>query len=437
MVPVLASPVLDEVVPDEVVPDEVVFTSVVAELLGSLVATELLASLVLLAGSVGLPVSATVTSLASEVPLLPLVVGAVALVSLADIVLVLPVVSPLPLSPQAAMGASATRSIRMQDKRMLSGNAGAVRLSRAARRRAFVIGWAPMRAPSLLSLPSTRRLAWTGLVWTGLACTACGEAPPPAAPKPKAAPVETPAPPPTVAPYGRVFMAASETGLVPVACHEAHVPKFSTGAACLALMPVGGEVKLDSGATAKITGSGPAACGGGQALVVQAAPEALRGHATAPADASFVEVLPPMTPDEAAKAAPGLAAQLAAVVSAEHPTLGDTKRLQLRQLAEIDLDGDRKPERLASVTLPGADEDAGPAFAALYLVPVEADARPRKLKGEPGAGVQYTVLGALDLDADGRPELWLNSYDDDGFAWSIEQVGSAMLTEIGRWRCDG
>lgn len=285
-----------------------------------------------------------------------------------------------------------------------------------------------MRAPSLLLLSSPLLLSSLVL--------ACGEAPrpTPAAAKPVAAPVETP-PAAPVTPHGRVFMIAGETGLAPIACHEAHVPKFSTGAACVALMPVGSAVKLEAGATAKVTGTGTAECGGGPAVVVEATPEALRGHATAPADASFVEALPPMTPQEAAAAAPELTASLAALVLSEHPGLGDTKALQLRQLAEIDLDGDKKPERLASVTLPGADEDAGPAFAAIYLVPAQAEARPRKLKGEPGAGVQYTILGALDLDADGRPELWLNSYDDEGFSWSIEQVGSAQLTELGRVRC--
>lgn len=283
-----------------------------------------------------------------------------------------------------------------------------------------------MRALSLLM---------TSLLLTSL--FACGEAksPPAVASGPKLAPIETPAPAAPVKPYGRVFLIAGETGLAPIACHEAHVPKFSTGADCLALMPTGSEVKLDAGLAVKVTGVGTAVCGGGPAVVVAATPEQLRGHATAPADASFVEVLPPMTPQEAAKAAPELTATLAALVLVEHPTLTDTKALQLRQLAEIDLDGDKQPERLVSVTLPGADEDAGPAFAAIYLVPPEADARPRKLKGEPGLGVQYTILGALDLDADGRPELWLNSYDDDGFSWSIEQVGSALLTELGRVRC--
>ncbi len=291
-----------------------------------------------------------------------------------------------------------------------------------------------MRAPLLPSL-------FVSLV--GALGLACGEAAPPPAATAAPAPVVAPAPAPPAKPHGRVFLAASESGLIPIACHEAHVPRFATGAACLALVAVGSEVRMESGALAKVTGTGPAACGGGQALVVDAAPAGLRGHATAPSDPAFVETVPPSTPADAAESAPeGLLARVAAVVGTDYPALGDAKRLemlQLHQWSEIDLDGDGKPEGLASVTLPAAtsdEDDAPPAFAAIYLVASAGDGRPRKIKGEPGAGLQYTVLGAVDLDADGRPELWLNSYDDDGFAWSIEQPGSAQLTELGRWRCD-
>jgi hypothetical protein len=208
---------------------------------------------------------------------------------------------------------------------------------------------------------------------------------------------------------------------------------------CLALAPVGTEVRLESGALAKVTGSGPAACGGGQALVVEAPAETCAATRRRRRTRASSRRCPPSTPAEAAEAAPAdMLARIAAAVATDYPALGDAKGLRLHQWSEIDLDGDRKPEGLASVTLPaaGGEDDAAPAFAGLYLVPAVEGARPRKIKGEPGGRRAYTVLGAVDLDADGRPELWLNSYDDDGFAWSIEQVGSAQLTELGRWRCD-
>lgn len=265
----------------------------------------------------------------------------------------------------------------------------------------------------------------------------CGEAAPPApAPAAKPVPVLAPEVKPPAAPHGRVFLVAGESGLAPVACHLGHVPKFSQGDECLELIKVGSSARLESGQVVKVTGEGKAECGEGKAAVVDALPEALRGHAVAPADVDFVEVIPPTTPDEADKAADEpLRGRLRDAVEREHPELAPAKGLKVRQVAQVDLDGDHKPETLVAVTLPGAGEDAAPAFAGLFHAP-DGDLPLRKLKGGAGTGVQYMLLGALDLDADGRPELWLNTYDDDGFVWSVEKLGSVDLTELGRRRCE-
>lgn len=276
------------------------------------------------------------------------------------------------------------------------------------------------------------------LILQVLLAAACGEPAPAAAPP---APVKTlPQVAPVVAapaePSGRVFMIASESGLAPVACHLAHVSKFSQGDDCLVLMKTGSTARLESGQVTRVTGIGTADCGGGSGLVVDAPVEALRGHAIAPVEKDFVEVIPPVMPEEADKAAAEpLRARLRESLLREHPEMAPAKGLQIRQVAQIDLDVDGTPETLAVITLPAADPDEPPTFAGLYLVP-EGELPVRKLKGQPGAGVQYMLLGALDLDADGRPELWLNTYDDDGFVWSVEKVGSVDLTELGRRRCD-
>lgn len=222
----------------------------------------------------------------------------------------------------------------------------------------------------------------------------------------------------------------------PRACRLSHVPKFSQGDECLTLVKPGSSARLESGQVVKVTGAGKAECGAGAAAAVDALPEALRGYAVAPADINFVEVIPPATPEEAEKAADEpLRQRLRDAVAREFPALAPAKALQLRQVARVDLDGDGAPETLVSVTLPAADADAPPAYAGLYLAPA-GDLPVRKLKGAPGSGGQYMLLGALDLDADGRPELWLNTYDDDGFVWSVEKLGSVDLTELGRRRCD-
>lgn len=338
---------------------------------------------------------------------------------------------PGPLfEPQAGPASAAARAARASEEagtrrrggaRMPCGSAARGRLSRA------VAGCGRVAATMRASLP-----------FVVLMAAACGEPAPPAAPAP--APVVAAAEPaaadPPAPPRGRVFLAASEAGLAPVACHLAHVSTFSHGDGCLVLMKSGSNARLESGQVTRVTGVGAAACGEGSALEVDAPVAALRGHAVAPVETDFVEVIPPVTPAEADRAAPApLRARLREALLAGHPELAPAKGLQVRQVAQVDLDVDGAPETLAVIAVPAADPDAPPRFAGLYLVPA-GDAPPRKLRGQPGAGVQYMLLGALDLDADGRPELWLNTYDDDGFAWSVEQVGSAGLTELGRRRCD-
>lgn len=269
-----------------------------------------------------------------------------------------------------------------------------------------------------------------------LMLAACGEPPPAAAPAPvKTLPQVAPAVAAPAEPAGRVFLIASESGLAPVACHLAHVSKFSQGDDCLVLMKTGSNARLESGQVTRVTGTGTADCGGGSALTVDAPVDALRGHAIAPVEKDFVELIPPVTPAEADKAATEpLRTRLREGLLREHADLAPAKNLQVRQIAQIDLDADGKPETLAVITLPAADADEPPSFSGLYLVP-EGEVPVRKLKGQPGAGVQYMLLGALDLDADGLPELWLNTYDDEGFAWSVEKLGSVDLTELGRRRC--
>ncbi len=271
-----------------------------------------------------------------------------------------------------------------------------------------------------------------------LMVAACGE--PPAKPAPVKTPVAAPVATPVAAPaepHGRVFMSASEAGLAPIACHLAHVSKFSQGDECLVLLKTGSNARLESGQVTRITGTGKADCGEGLAALVDAPVEALRGHAIAPVDTDFVEPIPPVTPAEADKAAPEpLRARLREALLREAPELAPATALQVRQVANIDLDADGKPETLAVIALPAADPDAAPSYAGIFVVP-EGELPVRKLKGQSGAGVQYMLLGALDLDADGRPELWLNTYDDDGFAWSVEKLGSVDMTELGRRRCEG
>ena len=368
------------------------------------------------------------------VPPLLLALAVAAVVSLVLVAVV--VVVPASLVQARASSAAATAARARTETRgrgwrcMPCGSAARGRLSRVVARPGGC-----GRVAATMRAYLSHRLLMLPMV---LMAAACGEPAPSVAPAPvKALPPMAPAVAPPAEPHGRVFLAASESGLTPVACHLAHVPKFSQGDECLVLMKTGSTARLESGQVTRVTGTGKADCGEGSALVVDAPVDALRGHAIAPVETDFVEVIPPVTPAEADKAASEpLRTRLRAALLGEHPDLAPAKGLQVRQVAQVDLDADGKPETLVVIALPAADADAPPSFSGLYLVP-EGEVPVRKLKGQAGAGVQYMLLGALDLDADGRPELWLNTYDDDGFAWSVEKLGSVDMTELGRRRCDG
>lgn len=285
-----------------------------------------------------------------------------------------------------------------------------------------------------------------------LACG--GEAPPAPKVEAKAAPapvVETKAAPEVpLHDRGRVFLVGGEAGFVPLACSDLRPrrdgaegepgPKFIGGAGCMALLPVGGSVRGIDGAARKITGTAKDPCAGDAAITVEGTAEAWRGHATAPpVDDEWVEVVTPTTPAEADAAAPAaLKARLAAAIEKDHAGVKVGKKLEVRQRAILDLDADGAPEQVVAVAVPGpksADGEETLAFAGLYAVPPD-DGAPRELAGAAPGTVQYTVLGSLDLDKDGKPELWLNTYDADRFTQSVEVVGAAGLTQVGRWVCE-
>jgi hypothetical protein len=280
----------------------------------------------------------------------------------------------------------------------------------------------------------------------GLLLAGCGaEAPPPApAPVVKPAPAPEPAKPPEMPLHdrGRVFLVGGETGFVPLACSDkgATPPaRFAGGEACLALLPTGAALRGENGAPRKVTGTGTDPCEGAKSVTVEGTAADWRGFATAPpVDDEWVEVVAPTMPAEADAAAPAeLRKRLVEAVEKDHAGV-KAKKLQIRQLALIDLDVDGSPEQVVAVAVPGpkdADGDETLAFAGLYVVGAAATP-PRKLAGAAPGTVQYTVLGALDLDKDGKPELWLNTYDADRFTQSVEQVGEAGLTQVGRWVCE-
>lgn len=284
------------------------------------------------------------------------------------------------------------------------------------------------------------------VVAAALGLAACGgEAPPPPTPKAAPAPAPAKAAEPEVALHdrGRVFLVGGEAGFVPLACTDKlgkPDERFKSGEACLALLPKGAQVRGEDGAARTLTGTAKDPCEGATAVTVEGAGDGVRGFATAPpVDGEWVELVPPTTPaEDDAAAPPELRAKVAAQVEKDHPGVKAAKKLQVRQRALIDLDKDGAPEQVVAVAVPGAKNDDGDetlAFAGLYVV-AAGEAPPRELAGAAPGTVQYRVLGAVDLDEDGAPELWLNTYDADKFTQSLASVGEGGLTQFGHWVCE-
>lgn len=283
------------------------------------------------------------------------------------------------------------------------------------------------------------------LLATLASLAACGDpAPPPASPPPAAKPAEPPPPPPEPPPppTGRALWVAGEFGLSPVACFLDQTRQFAAGEACLALAPVGAEVALMSGQVARVTGRGQATCADATdepTATIDAPRDRLRGEAVSPpALERELAYAPPTVPAEVDRAAPKeLRERVAAALAAAFPALGPANKPRIDQRAALDLDGDGAPEELIAASVPGPanDEDAPLRLSALLLA--AAAGPPALLRGREHTRERYTVIGALDLDGDGARELYLNTYDDDGFSLSIERQGPAGLTTEGRWSCGG
>jgi hypothetical protein len=268
----------------------------------------------------------------------------------------------------------------------------------------------------------------------------CGAEPPPPPPKaapPPAEPVKAePAPPP--APTGRALLVATEYGLSPIACFLDQPKQFAAGDDCLALAPTGAEVWLLSGQTAKVTGRGEATCGAAAplaTLAIDVPRELLRGDALLPADArELLTYVPPTLPADVDRGtAKELREQVAATLARAFPDLTKPVKPRVEQRAALDLDGDGKPEQLIAASVPGRDPESDLEISALLLGP---EGGPLDvLRGHNDTREHFAVIGALDLDGDGQRELYLNTYDDDGFSLSVERRTPRGLVSEGRWSC--
>ena len=244
--------------------------------------------------------------------------------------------------------------------------------------------------------------------------------------------------------------ALEKPALVPLACHGRGA--LEGGQRCLAFTEEGGVLKLEGGEQVVASGRTRPHCPGGlsRAMGLALPGPVSAGFAVWPAKRLAAVTVPtggkPWEPSacqgwcsfrraghpRVRVEATQMARLAAAARAAGLPT--DTGPLEVLQAYTLDQDGDGKAERFFAVAaLDPREEDYAFAFSALFME--GARGRPVLVRREDSAAV--VLRGAVDLDGDGRRELWLllTPTSGGGVGHEVVQVTQRRANLLGGYRC--
>lgn len=251
-------------------------------------------------------------------------------------------------------------------------------------------------------------------------------------------PVDGPVPPAT----SMVFFGI-EGSLYPLACFDAEKKALLAGDPCLAMVPPGAEVRVASEDAEynKVAGERTephCMIGSGKNLAV-----AVDGIT---AGASFfygvwpraaMKLIKPIDRDSTSPRATQLGsdevAKLSAAVKAKGGSVGD--ELRAHQVAELDLDGQGKPDKVYSVFVPDPVISEQYRWSGLFFAPEgNLDALVFVAQSKSKRDV-FEVRGTLDLDGDGQRELWMRMVFEEGAGDRIVTFQDGKPKAIGDWSC--
>jgi hypothetical protein len=245
------------------------------------------------------------------------------------------------------------------------------------------------------------------------------------------------------APEASTVFFAVDGALIPIACWDKAGGKIKGGPDCRSLVKAGDEVYVASEFTKALDTVGEAK----NALCEVADSPTSLAAATVDGGASYDFAMWP-------KAAHDLMAPLGAdtrserardLDSAEEEALkkaisavskkADAGDLRPQQRAELDIDGDGKAELfLAAVVAHPKDPDRN-LFSGLFMAP----------GGDVGAMVLIdqskrdadivTLRGAVDLDGNGKHELWVGLQWDGGSGDRVVTLDGGKAKALGKWSC--
>lgn len=233
---------------------------------------------------------------------------------------------------------------------------------------------------------------------------------------------------------------AVDGALLPLACFNKDKGQILAGKECQGLVAEGSEVYMESSFGNKAldkTGAGTKAslCGDSGAIPTpQLDGGAAYDWAVWPKSLApeFKQMHPDTWSDRGARLDDAETQAIQAAIAKVRNVKGD---FQPKQKATVDIDGDGKDELFVSaILLNPADPDTY-LFSGLFMAP-GGDLGSLVLvdRSKKGADV-IRLRGVVDLDGDGKRELWTGVTFDGGNGDRIVQLGAGEPKPIGGWTC--
>jgi hypothetical protein len=231
--------------------------------------------------------------------------------------------------------------------------------------------------------------------------------------------------------------------LLPLACFDKAKNALLSGSECAGLVGEGSEVYMESSFGKKAlekTGSGTAmsTCGDEGAIPTAALSAgadydwAVWPKSVAP---TFEQLSPDTWSDRGARLEDAEAKAIQDAIAKVRDAKGD---FLPKQKASLDVDGDGKKELFVSAVLISPSDPDTYLFSGLFMAP-GGDLGNIQLIDRTKKGTDVIKLfGAVDLDGDGKRELWTGIAFEGGAGERIVQLGSEPGAEpkpLGKWTC--
>ena len=269
----------------------------------------------------------------------------------------------------------------------------------------------------------------------------------------KEAPAPTPPPVVDTTPVGPQFdltgpkppevssaLFAVDGALLPLACFNKDKGAILPGKECAGLVAEGSEVYMESSFGSKAlektgVGTKPSLCGDSNAI-----PSAVLDNGAAydwgvwPKSIGpiFKQMHPDTWSDRGARLDEAEATAVQAAISKIRNVQGD---FQPKQKATVDIDGDGKDELFISAILGNPSDPDTYLFSGLFMAP-GGDLAALQLidRSKKGADV-IRLRGVVDLDGDGKRELWTGVTFEGGNGDRVVQLADGAPKTIGGWTC--